>query len=433
MQNRIFTPLPPLMRTGLAAALALALAAAAPPALAGPFAPVVMVNDSAVTSFEIDQRLRFMQVLNAPNATRAEVEAELVSDRLKMAAARQMGITVSEADMTAGLAEFAGRANMVTDEFVAALAGTGIEAETYRDFVHVGLVWRELVRRRILPVTNLSEAEVDRALARILDTPLVTDVLISELVIPAPEGREAEAMERAAQISAATTAEAGFAAAARQHSAAPTAETGGRLPWMRVADLPQGLGPILTALQPGQATAPLQIPGAVVLFYLRDTRGVLRPGARDEQVDYLTLTVATPAEGAALLAGTTSCDTFYTAAGPAAAPLVQRQTLPANALPTGIGVRLASLDDNEGTVIDLGSAAQVLMLCSRQRSLIAAQTAPADDAPSDDVLEAAPAPARTDALPPRAIVRDNLFNQKINAAADAYLAELRANAIIRRP
>ena len=431
MQNRTFPPRLRPMRAGLAALLITALTLPAAPARSGPFTPVVMVNDSAVTGFEIDQRLRFMQLLNAPNSTRHEVEEELISDRLKMAAARRMGITVSEANLAEGLAEFAGRANMVTDEFVAALAGNGVEPETYRDFVHVGLAWRELVRQRVVPTAALSEAEVDRALTRILDTPLVTDVLISELVIAAPEGAEEQAMERAAQIAATATSDAGFAAAARQYSASPTADEGGRLPWMRVADLPQGLGPILTALKPGEVTAPLQIPGAAVLFRLRDTRGVLRPGARNEEVDYLTLTVTTPAEGAAILASATSCDTFYAASG-SAAPSVQRQTLPTGALPAGIGVRLAGLDDNEGTVIDLGGAAQVVMLFSRQRSLIAAQSAmPESDAP--DSVEVAESAGASDDLPSRDMVQNNLFNQKVNEAADAYLAELRANAIIRRP
>lgn len=433
MQNRILPTLSRLLPAlPLAALLATGAAFVPLPGAAGPFSPVVLVNDAAVTQFEVEQRLRFMRVLNAPDATPEAVEAELIDDRLKLAAARQMGITVSDANLTAGLAEFAGRANMVTDEFIAALAGQGVEAETYRDFVRAGLAWRELVRARVLPTVDLTEAQVDRALERLLDTPLVTDVLISELVLAAPEGGEEAALARAGQIAGSAGSEAAFAAAARQYSAAPTAEAGGRLPWMRVADLPQGLGPILTALKPGEVTQPLQIPGAVVLFYLRDTRGVLRPGARDEQVDYLTLTVDTPATAAGILAAATSCDTFYAAAG-SAAGAVQRQTLPANALPAGIGLRIAALDDGEGSVIDLGNAAQIVMLCSRQRSLIAAQAGSPDDLPdAPDTVEAGTAPA-ADALPPRDVLRDNLFNQKVNEAADAYLAELRANAIIRRP
>ena len=413
----------------LSLAAMLALSAGLPAAGAGPFSPVVFVNDSAVTGYEIDQRLRFMQLLRAPDANRAAVEAELIGDRLKMQAARQAGITVTDANLNAGLAEFAGRANMGTDEFIAALGGGGVEPETYRDFVRVGLAWRELLRQRILPTVTLNPAEVELALEKILDTPEVTDVLISELIIPAPEGAEAQAMAQAEQLSATIRSDAAFAAAARQYSAASTAESGGRLPWMRVANLPQGLGPILTVLKPGEVTAPLQIPGAVVLFYMRDTRGALRPGAQAEEVEYLTLTVDSVQAAADILARATSCDTLYAAAG-SAAPAVQRQTLAANALPAGIGLRLASLDPNEGSVADLGTRAQLVMLCSRQRSLIAALS---DPLPASPEIAEASAIEGTPPLPSREVVQDNLFNQKVNEAGEAWLAELRANAIIRRP
>ena len=40
---------------------------------------------------------------------------------------------------------------------------------------------------------------------------------------------------------------------------------------------------------------------------------------------------------------------------------------------------------------------------------------------------------RDDEQRPRDEVRAEIFNRKINAAADAYLAELRADAVIRKP
>src|SRR5690606_33943700 len=48
------------------------------------FQPVVYVNDGAVTRYEIDQRVRFMRLLGAPNTTAAEAEEELINDRLRL-------------------------------------------------------------------------------------------------------------------------------------------------------------------------------------------------------------------------------------------------------------------------------------------------------------------------------------------------------------
>ena len=49
------------------------------------------------------------------------------------------------------------------------------------------------------------------------------------------------------------------------------------------------------------------------------------------------------------------------------------------------------------------------------------------------LLVLTPALDRVLAVRDPAQVREAIFNRKINAAADAYLAELRADAVIRKP
>ena len=56
-------------------------ASALPPRVhAGPLSPVAYVNNSAVTQYELDQRLRFLQVLRAPDANR-EAALQALIDR----------------------------------------------------------------------------------------------------------------------------------------------------------------------------------------------------------------------------------------------------------------------------------------------------------------------------------------------------------------
>lgn len=417
--------------SGLAIAAGLLFGAAAPAAAQNPFEPIVYINDSAVTRYELQQRMRFMQVLGAPGADAASAEEALISDRLKNFAAQQLGIEVTDEGLQAGLEEFASRAGLSAAEFTVALERAGVERQAYRDFVQAGVAWRGVVRQRLVPQVQVSEAEIDQELKRQVETPIVTRVLLSELIIPAPQGREAAAMERARTIAGGQPSEAQFAAAARQYSAAGSAAAGGRLNWVDLENLPPALRPVILALQPGQTSQPLTVPGAVVLFHLRDTQGTLRPGAREQVLDYMTLRMGSAAEAATLAARARTCDTLYAEAG-GSAPAIQRQTASQNAIPALIATQLASLDDNETAVVNYGGAADLIMLCSRQPAILAeAQNDVATTALPDDGVEAAlPGP---DALPSREAVRDELFNRKANAAADAYLAELRADAVIRRP
>lgn len=410
--------------------IAATLLCAVPAAQAqNPFEPVVYVNNSAVTRYEIDQRLRFMQLLRAPNTSYETAERELINDRLKMQTAARMGIEVSDEGLEAGLAEFAGRANMSVDQFVAALAQGGVERQAYRDFVTAGVAWRAVLRQSVAGQVTVRDEEVDQAMTRIVETPIVTDVLLSEIIIPAPAGQEQAVMNQAAALAASNPSEAEFAAAARRLSATASAPQGGRLDWVALDNLPPALRPVITVLRPGQVTQPLGIPGAVVLFYMRDSRGQLRPGAREQVLDYATLRLTSAPEAAALAARVDTCDDLQ-AEGRGA---TQRQSVSQNAIPVLIATQLASLDANEAAVMQLGGAADVVMLCSRQPAALAQTSVPVTAAEPDGVENAVPQPVDPLALPDRAMVSEELFNRKVNAMADAYLDELRADAVIRRP
>ena len=413
-------------------ALTAALAAAPAPILAqNLFEPVVYINNAAITRYEVGQRQRFMQIVGAPNTTPAEAQQALIDDRLRNYAARQLGIVPTDEGLQNGLEEFASRAGLSAAEFTAALENAGVEPQAYRDFVSAGLVWRSVIRERVVPRIKVSDAEVDQELRRVVETPILSRVLISELIIPAPPGQEQQALNLARQIAGAGLSSDEFEAAARQYSAAESAQAGGRLAWVNIDNLPPGLRPVITALQPGQTTQPLTVEGAVVLFHLRDSQGTLRPGATEQVIDYATLRLASAADAATLAARALSCDDLYVQAW-AQAGQVQRQTVPQGAIPTLVAQRLASMDADEAGMVDYGNGADLVMLCSRQPALVADMAA---DVPTtalpDDGVEAA-VPNASD-LPTREAVRDEIFNRKANTAAEAYLAELRAEAIIRRP
>jgi peptidyl-prolyl cis-trans isomerase SurA len=416
-----------------AAMAAMLTAGGMSPALAqgNPFQPIIYVNESIVTRHELAQRIRFMELLHAPDADAASSEKALIDDRLRLIAAKQMGIAATKEQIDAGLAEFAGRANLGVEEFTAELARAGIEQQTFRDFVAAGVVWRDVVRKRVLPQVRVTDAEVDQELQKLIETPRVTQVALSELIIPAPSGQEAAVMAQAERIATGSHSEAQFAAFARQYSATPSSENGGRLPWTPLANLPPSLRPIILSMKPGQVSRPLQVQGAVVLFYLRDTRGTLRPGATQQVLDFVRFRLSSADEARRIAAVSDTCADLFVHARGLPAEQITRQTLPQGQIPTGEALRLAVLDDNESTVISNGGAVELLMLCKRQS---AAMAAAATKAPVPVTAEGGEQPAADpEALPDREELRNMLFNRKVGQAAESYLAELRAGAIIRRP
>ena len=120
--------------------------------------------------------------------------------------------------------------------------------------------------RRLQSAVKTSQTEIDQAMRAEIETPIVTQVLLSDLVMPAPPGSEEAVAARGATLAETVTTEAQFADAARRFSATPSAARGGRLEWTPLDNLPPALAQIILAMQPGQISQPLTVPGAVVLL-----------------------------------------------------------------------------------------------------------------------------------------------------------------------
>ncbi|MFN7001715.1 MAG: peptidylprolyl isomerase, partial [Elioraea tepidiphila] len=148
----------------LAAAILCGAVLAGPAAAQDLFAPRLYVNDRVITEYEIMQRAMFLQVLRSPGNPEEEALKALIEDRLRQTEAERLKLTLSEEELRQGMEEFAARANLTADGLIAEFAKVGIAAETFRDFVSAGLLWRKAVRARFLGQVPISENDIDRAL-----------------------------------------------------------------------------------------------------------------------------------------------------------------------------------------------------------------------------------------------------------------------------
>ncbi len=401
----------------LALTLIAALTCAALPALAqgNLFAPVVKVNDRVITQYEINQRILFYEILRAPGDLEEFAYDKLIEERLQLDAAKLIGIEVSDEQLEAGIAEFAGRANLESEQFIAALAREGIDVETLRDFVRAGVAWRGVVQARFGPRAQVTEDEIDRAI-ELSSAAGGVRVLLSEIFLPAntPEA-QATAQRRADEISQITTLPA-FAAAARNYSAAPSRGRGGRQDWIPLSNLPPAIRAQVLTLAVGEVTDPIPVPNAIALFQLRGLEETGVPESEAVAVEFARLFIpggrsrAALAEADRIAAEVDTCDDLYGVARKMPEERLLRDVLPVEEIAGDIAIELAKLDENESSTALTtgdGQALVFLMLCGRTLEL------------GEDVN--------------REAIRQNLINQRLASYADGYLAELRADANITRP
>lgn len=378
------------------------------------FAPVVRVNDRAVTEYEINQRTLFLNALQSLGENRETAIERLIDERLQMDAADRMGIEVGEGQIEAGMEEFASRSGLSAEEFTSRIEAEGVDAESFRQFVRVGIAWREVVQGRFGPRAQVTEAEIDRALA--LSTSLGgVRVLVSEIFLPAttPEARTLST-ELARQISQIETIPA-FAEAARTHSEASSGAQGGELDWLPLANLPLAVSSQLLTLAPGQVTEPIPVPDAIALFQLRDIQETGIPEPDVVSIDFARYFIPggrserALAEAARIEERVDICGDLYGIAADQPPERLEREDLPVEEIPLDVAVELAKLDEGEiSTALTSGNGAELTLLMLCGRSL----------APNEDIS--------------RSEVRASLRNQRLASYAVGYLSELRADANIQR-
>jgi peptidyl-prolyl cis-trans isomerase SurA len=397
-----------------AALCAIAPLATAPAMAQGLFSPVITVNERAITLYELQQRERLLTFFNTPGDVAEVARTGLIDDRLRQQALDRAGLRLTDQGLQFALTEFAGRANLSAEELIAAVTQAGIDADTLREFVATSATWRDFVRSRFAAGVTVSEAEIDAEIARSATTSAdgAVEVLLSEIIIPAPPGREAEAQTTAFAISQITSI-AAFAAEARRVSVVPSRDNDGRLDWAPLSNYPPALRNVLANLAPGQVTPPINITNGVALLQLRGLReGRFRP-ADVSEIDYAVFHIpggrneAAMATAQDIAAHADSCDDLYGIARDLPPQRLDRVQSAPGAIPQDVAMQLAQLDAGEVSVAltsDNGDTLLFLMLCGRSYA------------------------AGVDL--DRAAVANALRGRKLSQQADILLAELRAAAVI---
>jgi len=385
-----------------------------PAAAQGLFAPRVLVNDQAITEFEIRQRVAMLGALGMDDS-RQEAIDRLIEERLMREAGTRAGVRVTRAEIEEGLSEFASRYEMTLEEFMREMAGAGIEASSLRDFVESGLMWRRVARREVGGRITVTDADVERAM-QTAAVRAVARVRLAEIVLPT-DPRFADAVAQIVpRIQAITTAEE-FSLAASQASLSPTRDQGGLMAdWLPMTNFPPPLARAIEQARINEVIGPIDLPGgeAIVLLQLRgrDTvrnipagRTLLRyarvaiPGGRSEAAQQEAARLAAQADGCRELPG-------IAARGPSGEVVFIEEFQ--TQLAQGVAIELARLNPG-GSSVSLveGDNLLFLMLCSRE--------------------------LRVEGRPTREQMRERLFNERAAALTEGLMARLRADAhIIQR-
>ena len=369
----------------------------------GIFDTIISVDGAAITNYELEQRILFFSFLNEPGDTLISSRQSLIDDRLKMAAGSKDGFALTPTELENAMLDFAKNSNQSLGGLLNLLNEGGVDAETFRDYVEVGVVWREVVRKRFGSQSQPTESEIDRALAAERAEGDIS-VLLTEIVLPAGPSQLEESRKIAREL-AKITSIGSFSEKAKKLSVSSSRDNGGKIPWRNLKDLPNGLRQIIASLRPGQVAKPLEVQNAIVLFQLRDVEEL---GLKAPEIISMKFAKITGINSVLDLVTKTvnSCDDLYGLVKLDKDVVLEMLTQHPDEIEQATALRLNRLDRHEMSIFSDSpdSIGNMIMLCERN------YTTSADISRSE--------------------VAKNIRAARLTNLAEGYLAELRTNATV---
>jgi len=128
----------------------------------------VIVNEQPITTYDIKQRARLIQLTQRKSSSVAQkmAEEELVDDVLKLEEAKRVGINPSSREVDGAYASIAGNLKMSASQLSAALRKNGVNPDTLKDRLRVQLAWQQTVGSRFRSQIKIDESEVVAALKK---------------------------------------------------------------------------------------------------------------------------------------------------------------------------------------------------------------------------------------------------------------------------
>ena len=167
----------------------------------------VLVNEDAITDYDISQRQKLMALGGAKTSTKIATD-ELIDETLEMYEARKRGVNAPDAQVDGGFASIAQNLKMTPAQLTKALASRGIDAASLKQRLRAQITWQYLVQRRTQTKAQVRSKDVASAILAKGDPNQMTlnEYMLQQIVFIVPQGsspvlytqrrREAEAFRQ---------------------------------------------------------------------------------------------------------------------------------------------------------------------------------------------------------------------------------------------
>lgn len=265
------------------------------------YKPTAIVNGEIITATDVDQRLALVLLANQGRASpeererlRLQVLRNLIDETLQIQEAKAADVEVKSDDVDQRYAMVAQNFKRTPKQMSEYLREQGSSDRSIKRQIEGELAWQRVLGRKVTPFVNVGQDEVQSIIDRLNESKGAKEYRIGEIYLSGTPETMQETLKNAQRIMQQLQQGGSFAAYARQFSEASTAAVGGDLGWIRAGQLPPQLSEAAQAMQVGQLSGPIPVPGGVSILVMIDERQVLTADPRDAVLSLKQISISFP-------------------------------------------------------------------------------------------------------------------------------------------
>jgi len=385
-----------------------------------------IVNDSVISKYDLDQRVRLVVATSGLQPTpenieriREQVLRSLVDEKLQVQEAARLELKIDDEEVDESISNIAQRASMTFEELIEYLEETGVNEAALRTQITADVAWNRVISARFAPLVKIGEDEIDETLGRIANDANQVQFQLAEIYLGFDNPNQEREMTQGAQrLVEQLRAGAPFSSVAQQFSQAASAAGGGDIGWVSESQLAPQIADVVARLDVGTVSDPIRSLNGFYIMQLRSKRQGLGPNPLETrfQIMQVLFELAPNAPDRAVQGRIAQANKFRSEFRTCAAAPEQIEAIPGARISQPSTLTAAQMRNpmrdqmlatEAGTVVPIGRTergVEALIVCDRK----------------DDVGN----------QPTRESIENTLFNQEVSMMARRHLRDLRRDAVV---
>lgn len=254
---------------------------------------VANVNKTVITQSELDEAIeKIKKQLSASHTPippaailRKQVLDQLINRKLQLDLAEQMGIHVTDADVTKAINSVAQKNRITTDKLYAAVNEQGLSKEEYRQEIHDEMTTNRIAQQVLGGKIVISEQEVDNFMkSPAFQSYNTKEYHLEDILIALPDKPSmkdiTEAKIQAEAILAKLHRGVSFTEAATDSTGKPL--QGGDLGWRKLPEIPSAFADKIITMKINDIAGPIQTANGYHIIHVAGIRSAGMQGSKED-------------------------------------------------------------------------------------------------------------------------------------------------------